>query len=295
MVGPVVWHLPPDGTRFHHDTDHLVHSRISFRTYFGVLLAGLAACGRDPHASTDTSSGNHGSFDVAEHATYSVVPVANPGQVTGSIQLDGDVPADTMVHATSDTDVCGSAFTDTTLVRSGDGLGGVIVWLDGVTSGKGLPWIKRHDIANDGCRLTPRVQAVVAGGTLNVRSLDRVVHRNRFVRDGEPDSMAVLITENDEGQVVPLENVLATPGLVEVRCDQHPWTRGWIAVFNHPYFAVTAPDGSFAMDSVPPGRYRLMAWHERTGTTTREVVVEGGGKAEVKVSMQVRNGVAAPR
>lgn len=252
------------------------------------LLAALA-CGRDPRASTDTANGGHESFARARQVTYTVAPMVAPGRVTGTVRLTGDVPADTAVHPTSDTDVCGTEFIDTTLVRDRDGLGGVVVWIDGVTSGKAMPYIRRHDIANDGCRLTPRVQAVPMGGTLNVRSLDRVVHRNRFMRDGEHDSASVLVTENDEGQVVPLEHVLDKPGLLEVRCDQHPWTRGWIAVFAHPYFTVTRPDGSFALDSVPPGRYRLMMWHERTGASSREVVVDGGGTAEAKVELQVRS------
>jgi hypothetical protein len=255
---------------------------------YAWLLAAVA-CGRDPRASTDTTAGGHESFTRAEQATYTVGPIVAPGRVTGTVRLTGDIPADTAVHPTSDTDVCGTEFIDTTLVRDRDGLGGVVVWIDGVTSGKAMPYIRRHDIANDGCRLTPRVQAVPAGGTLNVRSLDRVVHRNRFMRDGEPDSASVLVTENDEGQVVPLEHVLDKPGLLEVRCDQHPWTRGWIAVFAHPYFTVTRPDGTFSLDSVPPGRYRLMTWHERTGASSRELVVDGGGTAEATVELQVRS------
>lgn len=207
--------------------------------------------------------------------------------MAGTVRLTGDVPADSVVRPTSDTNVCGTQFIDTTMVRDGDGLGGVIVWLDGVTTGKAMPYIRRHDIANDGCRLTPRVQAVAAGGTLNVRSLDRVVHRNRVRRDGDPDSAGVLVTVNDEGQVVPIEHVLGTPGLLEVRCDQHPWTRAWIAIFAHPYFTVTKPDGSFTLDSVPAGRYRLMTWHERAGASSREVVVDGGGRAEAKVELRV--------
>jgi hypothetical protein len=250
-------------------------------------MLALVACGGTAPGSTDTTAGGRVSFAHETTAPYTVAQIASPGRVTGSVRLTGDVPADTVVHPTSDTDVCGTEFIDTTLVRDGDGLGGVVVWLDGVSSGKPLPYIRRHDIANDGCRMTPRVQAVPMGGTLNVRSLDRVVHRNRFVREGEPDSASVLVTENDEGQVVPLERVLNVPGLLEVRCDQHPWTRGWIAIFAHPYFTVTKPDGSFAMDSVPPGRYRLMTWHERTGASSREVVVDGGGTAETKVELRV--------
>jgi hypothetical protein len=252
------------------------------------LILGLAACSSGPRAGGDTATTGRQSFGEAERTEYTVGPIVSPGRVTGTVHLTGDVPADTTVHPTNDTDVCGTEFVDTTFVRDGDGLGGVVVWLVGVTAGKAMPYIRRHDIANDGCRLTPRVQAVPMGGTLNIRSLDRVVHRNRLKRVGAPDSASVLVTENDEGQVIPLEGILSVPGMVEVRCDQHPWTRGWIAVFAHPYFTVTKPDGSFALDSVPPGHYRLMTWHERTGASSRDVVVDGGGTAEMKVEISVR-------
>jgi hypothetical protein len=156
-----------------------VLSRNLIRTLVIVLVPGLAACGRDPRASTDTTFEGHESVSIFDREPYVVMPIVSPGRVTGKVRLTGDVPADTVVHPTSDTDICGTEFIDTTLVRSGDGLGSVVVWLDDVKSGKPLPYIRRHDIANDGCRLTPRIQAIVAGGTLNVRSLDRVVHRKR--------------------------------------------------------------------------------------------------------------------
>jgi hypothetical protein len=45
-------------------------------------------------------------------------------------------------------------------------------------------------------------------------------------------------------------------------------------VFDHPYFAVTSRDGSFSIDSIPPGTYTLYVWHERYGVKERDVRVE---------------------
>jgi hypothetical protein len=47
-------------------------------------------------------------------------------------------------------------------------------------------------------------------------------------------------------------------------------------VFEHPFFAVSAADGSFAIENVPPGTYKLTAWHERFGTQAKDVTVEAG-------------------
>jgi hypothetical protein len=51
----------------------------------------------------------------------------------------------------------------------------------------------------------------------------------------------------------------------------------WVRVFNHPYFAVTATDGRFAIRNLPPGQYRLKAWHELLGVQEKTVTVGDDG------------------
>jgi hypothetical protein len=58
-------------------------------------------------------------------------------------------------------------------------------------------------------------------------------------------------------------------------------------VFDHPYFDVTDRRGSFSMDSIPPGRYRLMAWHERYGAVEDSVDVKVGETTSVSVVLKV--------
>jgi hypothetical protein len=49
--------------------------------------------------------------------------------------------------------------------------------------------------------------------------------------------------------------------------------RGYVAVFKHPYFAVTGRDGSFDLRSLLPGTYTVEAWHEKLGTSTQKITV----------------------
>ena len=45
-----------------------------------------------------------------------------------------------------------------------------------------------------------------------------------------------------------------------------PWMKAYIWTFGHPYFAVTAADGTFTMPRVPAGvKLRMLAWHEARG------------------------------
>ena len=257
----------------------------------GALLAltAISACGRSNGAAADSARGAGGSrggvFSSAGAADYAAVEIAAPGAVRGTITIGGDIPEDSLVHPTNDIATCGAELTSATIDHNGPLLSGAVVWLDGIRAGKPLPVVRRYDIINEGCLVSPRVQGAVVGGTLNVRSRDPVTHRTRLVRAGETKPVA-LVTETDEGQVVPLDHALEVPGQIEVRCDQHPWTRGYIAVFDHPYFTVTSANGDFELDSVPPGRYTLKVWHERLGLVSREVTVNGGGTATVDVELR---------
>jgi hypothetical protein len=202
------------------------------------------------------------------------------GRVTGSVEIDGSPPPDSIIRPTVDVPVCGAGFMRRGVERRGNLAVGVVVWIDGIRSGKTLPLERRFEITTDRCVVVPELQTAIAGGTLNVRSLDAVEHRTRIVRSESGEAVAT-IRETDEGQVVPNERVLARPGILEISCEVHPWTQAWIAAFDHPYFASTGADGRFVMDSVPPGRYQLRTWHPRLGTTVDSITIEAGREASV--------------
>jgi carboxypeptidase family protein len=57
-------------------------------------------------------------------------------------------------------------------------------------------------------------------------------------------------------------------------------------VVDHPYFAVTGPDGRFEIPPLAPGRYTIEVRHERYRAVTREVEVGTGRDAFVHVSLE---------
>jgi hypothetical protein len=44
---------------------------------------------------------------------------------------------------------------------------------------------------------------------------------------------------------------------VRVTDERRPWAETWVLSFEHPHVAVTTVDGSFTLDGLPPGHYRL--------------------------------------
>src|SRR5258706_3039560 len=53
------------------------------------------------------------------------------------------------------------------------------------------------------------------------------------------------------------------PGLVRVYCNVHPRMVAYVVVTANRYYAQPGVDGSFTIENVPPGQYRLHVWHER--------------------------------
>ena len=215
---------------------------------------------------------------------YTETVVAASGQLRGTVTFDGARPPDSTITPTSHQDVCGERLMDERVALAGDRLAGAVVWLADARTGKRVPLARRFELVNARCRLEPRVQAALVGGTLNVRNDDPAPHRNRFIRQRTGRTIAN-VSQTDAGQVVPVDRAFTEAGVIEVRCDDHPWTRAWIAVFDHPYYAVTGADGRFAMDSVPAGEYRLVAWHPRLGRVEKDVKVTSGPAESVELEL----------
>ena len=266
-----------------------VRRLLQFAIPLGAACAlALAACSGDGKRQTRDSGGSRltrAGKDALAAAPYQARDVPNGGSLRGTITLEGAPPADSVMLPISDERICGTSVTTRSVELDGARLADVVVWLERIRSGKRLPETRRFELGHDDCQLEPRVQAAIAGGTLNVRNSDPIRHRARFVRQGSGDVVA-LLNHYDQGEVVPSELVLAQPGAIEVRCDFHPWTHAVIAVFDHPYFAVSARDGSFGLDSIPPGQYRLVAWHPTLGELERTVEVESGRNVEVSFVMR---------
>jgi hypothetical protein len=256
-----------------------------------VILASVSCSddrGGTAQAKTARQSSSPGAIALPSVA-YKPTTLRAAGSISGTITIDGDAPADSNVTPPVDREICGSAYPDSSIVRRGNGLANVVVWLTDVTEGRSLPVERRTEIVNEECRLVPRLQAVVAGTTINVRNEDRLAHTTRFVRGGAGGDTLANVPLTDDGQVVPNEHIAAKGGMVAVTCAQHPWTRGFIAVFESPYYAVTDASGAFQLDSVPPGKYHLRVWHERAeATVEREVEVTAAGVSRLDVKVKLK-------
>jgi plastocyanin len=124
-----------------------------------------------------------------------------------------------------------------------------------------------------GCLYHPHLLVVRVGQPLKVLNSDDTFHNvhgaprhNEAFNDAMPKFRKELIRTFTASEPEPFP----------VTCDVHPWMHSWIAVLDHPYFAVTAADGRYTLSGFPPGTYRVEAWHERLGRQSAEVTVGEG-------------------
>lgn len=277
------------------------HRELYFRLSLACLVAAIVACGSDAsHASG--SSGSAGKTSASAGATaeangdvvirgngsaYKVVAVSSPGTVSGTVTLKNPPPPAAPVASGAAGAVCGASIADESIQLAGNNLAGVVVWLEGIHEGKALPDDRRLELESVQCRLRPRVQAALTGSAVNIIGHDEFMQHLRFTAGGDTSARATVLVGGGE-QVIPSELPFKSPGLVMVRDPQHAWTRAWLAVFDHPYFAVTAANGTYAITGVPPGNYTLHAWHERTGDMTQKVTVPANGVAKTDIALTAK-------
>jgi hypothetical protein len=268
-------------------------SKIQFRRHFALALVLASACQGDASgdgtrkasASTAASHGAASNGDVVIASSvrpYTVTPLASAGSVTGTVTLKQPLAAMPAIETGDASTICGPSMPDESVVVQGGGLTGVVVWLDGALTGKAPGLERRVELESDHCKLVPRVQAAMVGSAVNIIGHDELRQHLRFAAADDSTPRAAILLGGGE-QVIPTELPFKKPGLVSVRDAEHPWTRAYLAVFDHPYFAVTGNGGTFTIDGVPPGKYKLNAWHERTGVSVQDVDVAANGATKVAV------------
>jgi plastocyanin len=224
--------------------------------FFGALVAlCLAGCGRDETADTRT-------------------PQTGEGVITGRVVFSGAAPESKIIPGSP------MAPDESLVVGPRNGLKNVIVFL--VDAPKASFVLQTPAVLDQvKCIYTPHVLAVQTGQTLRLKSSDSVMHNVHLKCQVNPDANYGFPTAGQKD----ISFALAEAPF-PVKCDVHPWMSAWIGVFDHPWFAVTAEDGSFTIRHVPPGHYTLAAWQEVLPQQQQTIDVAATGQTEADFTFQ---------
>jgi hypothetical protein len=222
--------------------------------------------------------------DRGSSLTYEVSVVKGGAKLTGRVVFEGEVPKPQQLLITRDLEVCGVGFrehADVDVAPAG-GLRAVVVYIEGVESGKAWPEAPEGYVLDQiGCYFDPYVQVVRRGAELYIINSDPVLHnihayemidgrRRTLFNLGQPEEGAIKkALRPRRGEQIRME------------CDAHDFMLGWIFAVDNPYAVVVDADGHFAIDDIPPGTYAVQAWHPYLGIQDRVVVLHPGGVGEI--------------
>lgn len=213
------------------------------------------------------------------------------GTVTGKVSFEGTPPTAKKIDMSQDSKcaaAAGDKTTDDVVITDGN-LGNVYVYLKAAAIDKFSYAVPSDPAVLDqlGCRYSPRTMGLRTGQTLRVTNSDPTthnVHPSPKVNQEWNQSQA-------EG-APPIEKKFNRKELlIPVKCNQHPWMKANVGVLDHPYFTVSAKDGSYTIKDVPPGNYTVVFWHETLGEQTASITV--AAKESKTQDMTYKSGVAA--
>ena len=236
------------------------------------MLVLAVACGGSEQPATPAASAPTATAD-------------GPGVIAGTITFDGTPPPRRPLPMDSDPKCVADAgaVSELVVVGPGNGLRDVFVY---VKEGLGNRSYRAPEtpviLDQKGCRYVPHVFGVQVGQPVQISNSDPTLHNvNATPKDNRGFNF---------GQVPSTPSVPRTFDKPEIgvpfRCDVHPWMNAYGGVVPHPFFAVTKEDGSFEIKGLPAGTYTVELWHERLGTQTQSVTVDGQSPAKVTAAFK---------
>ena len=129
----------------------------------------------------------------------------------------------------------------------------------------------------------PRVFVIAPGTEVSFLNSDGVLHNVFGPGLGGVDAFDLGTYDRNESR----SWVFAQEGLHVVLCHIHPEMAAYIIVAPTRYKALTAVDGTFRIESVPEGRYRLHAWHVRhwRNEYSEEITVRAGADTDLLITL----------
>jgi len=257
-----------------------------------VMVVGttaLVGCPEDkgddkPVATTTTTTATPPPAASTAPAPAAAAPTGN-GTVTGVVTLTGKIPVMQDIAERKGDPVCAknAMKSNEVQVDKKNDLKDVLVRIaPGSIKGK-FPAPADVAVQQKDCMYEPHTFGIQSGGSVEVKNTDKTTHNVHTYKGTE--------SQFNQGQPpgtpdikLPEKGKTYDEGVITFKCDIHKWMDSFGVVTDHPFFVVTGDDGSFKLDKLPPGHYKLEAWHSVFGSKTQDIDVADGKPVNVNIS-----------
>jgi len=193
--------------------------------------------------------------------------------IRGTVKFEGTVPKAKPINMAADPSCAKqhpSPVLSQEVMTDGKGdLQNVVVFVsEGLGERAFDPPSQPVEMKQKGCMYEPHVLALQANQPVEVSNNDPTTHNIHPQPANNREWNKAEVPGSKIEETFPRQEIA-----IPVKCNVHPWMRGYVAVFKHPFFAVTGKDGSFALNNLPPGTYTIQAWHEKLGTSTQKITI----------------------
>lgn len=258
-------------------------------------------------------------FCVAASAAalaYEIGPVENGGIITGKVVLNGPVPEPRVfpmvLYAFGDfckkiSDAKGHVVLKEFNVDPAGGLQDAVIAIQEVTRGKGFrsdenrlfavncmfhpantPEDEQFEVDNEGnlVHIHPLVSVMRNKHMLSVLNRDPVIHDAQFYQKETGQRITrfpIPISDKVQRGWVYLDK---GKKIAQIICGMHEYMQTWAWIVDNPYFDKTSRDGSFIIDRIPPGTYKVLAWHPHLKPIEKVVTVPADGLVELNFEFE---------
>jgi plastocyanin len=154
----------------------------------------------------------------------------------------------------------------------------VVIWLEGAHDSK--PPETAIKISQRSLQFSPSFAIAVKGQKIEMPNDDDVVH-NVYSFTGSNQFNLGLYAKGESRTVV-----FDQTGFVDVFCSIHHQMHARVFVVPTKYFANGMPGHSFTLADVPPGKYVLKAWHQRSHMIEKTVIVPASGNVTADINLE---------
>ena len=238
--------------------------------------------------------------------SYEEIDVSHGGSIVGQVLFSGDVPPPILedLNKGKNSEFCRThPQTDTNGIRprqkvtvDNGKLQDAVVFIESIDRGK--PWSKEAiNFEFSSCDVFPKIQVIRKPIAKDetvltiVNEDDNILHNphgysvdgaNRKTLFNKP-----LPSKGSSADVSTSFNRLKEQkdSHFFLQCDQHNFMEADARIVWNPYYSLSAKDGGFKIDNIPPGKYKLTAWHPYIGEVSQEVTVTAGSEAKTDFSL----------